>query len=172
MNHAIQRAELAAHVSSQNRAGKIASNDKQTILLVDDDPAVREMVGRVLVGEGYLVFPAANGPEALKIAAAAAVDLVLLDLNMPDQSGWDTFERLTSENPLLGVIIITARPQQLFTAVNAGVGALLEKPLHFPKLLKTIRDLLVESSEVRLARLAGKRADFRYLPKPRLALFN
>ena len=138
--------------------------DKKTILLVDDDPSVREMVGRVLVGEGYLVLPAANGPEALRIAASTNIDLVLLDLNMPGLSGWDTFERLTSRDPLLAVIIITARQQQLFMAVNAGVGALLEKPLHFPKLLKTIGNLLAESPEARLARLSGKLAGFQYLP--------
>jgi DNA-binding response OmpR family regulator len=98
------------------------------------------------------------------------MDLVLLDLNMPGPSGWDTFEHLTSRDPLVAVIIITARSQQLFTAVNAGVGALLEKPLNIPKLLKTIRDLLAESPEARLARLAGKQADFRYLPSRRKEL--
>jgi two-component system, NtrC family, response regulator GlrR len=154
-------------MSPKDKAGTTANANKKTILLVDDDPSVRQMVGRVLVGEGYLVLSAANGPEALRIAAAADIDLVLLDLNMPGQSGWDTFERLTSDNPLLAVIIITARPQQLFTAVNAGVGALLEKPLNFPKMLKTIRDLLTESPETRLARLAGKQKDFHYLPSRR-----
>ena len=131
-------------MSPKNKAATTASANKKTILLVDDDPSVREMVGRVLIGEGYLVLSAANGPEALRIAATSDIDLVLLDLNMPGQSGWDTFERLTSGNPLLAVMIITARSQQLFTAVNAGVGALLEKPLNFPKLLKTMRDLLAE----------------------------
>jgi CheY-like chemotaxis protein len=154
----------------KNKAKTAAGANKKTILLVDDDPSVREMVGRVLVGAGYLVLSAANGPEALGIAATADIDLVLLDLNMPGQSGWDTFERLTSEHPLLAVIIITARSQQLFTAVNAGVGALLEKPLNFPKLLKTMRELLAESPEIRLARLAGKRTDFHYLPSRRTTL--
>jgi DNA-binding response OmpR family regulator len=139
----------------------------KAILLVDDDPSVREMVGRVLLGEGYRVLFAANGPDALAIAAAVDIDLVLLDLNMPGPSGWDTFERLTSRNPLTAVIVITARSQQLFTAVNAGVGALLEKPLNITKLLETIRELLAESPEARLARLAGKQADFRYLPSHR-----
>jgi len=154
-------------MSPRNKDGTTAGDKKKTILLVDDDPSVREMVGRVLVGEGYLVLSADSGAEALRIAAAAHIDLVLLDLNMPGQSGWDTFERLASEDPLLAVIVITARPQQLFTAVNAGVGALLEKPLNFTKLLATMRDLLVESPEVRLARLTGKQADFHYLPSRR-----
>lgn len=139
---------------------------QKTILLVDDDPAVREMIGRVLVGEGYLVISAANGAEAVGITNSNHIDLVLLDLNMPVQSGWDTFERLTAKDPLIAIIVITARPNQLFTALGAGVGALLEKPLDFEKLLETIRALLVESAELRLARVAGHHADFHYLPAP------
>jgi DNA-binding response OmpR family regulator len=89
--------------------------------------------------------------------------LVLLDLNLPGKNGWDTFERLSTENPSLAVIIITARSNQLFTATGAGVGALLEKPLDFPILLQTIRRLLAEPVESRLARMAGKPADLHYV---------
>jgi CheY-like chemotaxis protein len=133
------------------------------ILVVDDDSAVREMLARVLIGEGYEVCAAADGTAALEIAAVTRIDLVLLDLNMPGKSGWDTFERLTAENPLLPVIIVTARANQLLTAIGAGVGALLEKPLHFPKLLQTIEQLLAEPAESRLARMAGIPADFHYV---------
>lgn len=148
-----------------NEAGQSGSVKpaKNRILVVDDDSTVREMLTRVLVGEGYLAWAAANGTTALEIAAAAKVDLVLLDLNMPGKSGWDTFERLMAENPLLAVIIITARSNQLFTALGAGVGALLEKPLDFPKLLQTISRLLAEPAESRLARMAGNPADFHYV---------
>src|SRR5262245_40673006 len=69
------------------------------ILLVDDDPAVRESVARVLTGEDYDVLTAANGLEALDLAAANEVDLVLLDLNLPKKNGWDTFELMTRHNP-------------------------------------------------------------------------
>jgi DNA-binding response OmpR family regulator len=151
-----------------NPKNQVATNSTpKTILLVDDDPSVREMVSRLLVGEGYLVLTAADGPEAIRIAATAHIDLVLLDLNMPGQNGWDTFEHLTFQNPFLAVIIITARPQQVFTAAGAGVGALLEKPLNFPELLVSVRDLLAESPEIRLARLSGRRRDLHYSPSRR-----
>jgi DNA-binding response OmpR family regulator len=137
---------------------------RSNLLLVDDEASVREMVGRVLQSEGYRVFLAGGGQEALQIAAANPIDLVLLDLNMPGQSGWDTFEQLTREHPCLAMIIITARPNQLFTAVGAGVGALLEKPLDFPTLLDTVRSLLAESDEMRLARLTGDHGAIHYQP--------
>ncbi len=121
------------------------------------------MLTRVLVGEGYSVWAAANGTAALEIAATAKIELVLLDLNMPEKNGWDTFEKLTAENPLRTVIIITARSNQLVTAMGSGAGALLEKPLDFPTLLETITSLLAEPAEARLARMAGNPAAFRYV---------
>lgn len=136
----------------------------RTVLLVDDDPAVRESITQVLRDEHYHVLPAANGVAALTIAQSTPVDLVLLDLNMPEKSGWDTFEQLSTENPLLPILVITARPNQLFTALAAGVDALLEKPLDVPELLGTIEDLLHEAPEQRLARRVGKKCKFRYLP--------
>jgi DNA-binding response OmpR family regulator len=134
------------------------------ILLVDDDPTVRDSLNDVLVSKGYVVVPAENGQQALERAGRQPVDLALLDLNMPVKNGWDTFERLTAEHPLLPIIIITARPNQLFTAVNAGVGALLEKPMDIPMLLRTMKRLLAESAEKRLARLAGMETEFHYQP--------
>jgi DNA-binding response OmpR family regulator len=134
------------------------------ILLVDDDPTVRDSLSNVLVTEGYAVIPAENGQQALDLADQLSVDLVLLDLNMPVKNGWDTFERLAAEHPLVPIIIATARPNQLFTALSAGAGALLEKPMDIPTLLRAIKMLLVETAEQRLARLVGKKTEFHYRP--------
>jgi CheY-like chemotaxis protein len=140
---------------------------KNSILLVDDDPGVRRMLLRVLEDEGYIVFPAAGGLEALEIASGKAPDLVLLDLTLPGQDGWQTCQQLSLDHPLLPVIIITARPNQLFSALASGVGALMEKPLDLPKLLRTIQELLEEPPEARLARTVGRSAEFHYLPPKR-----
>ena len=139
------------------------------ILLVDDDPTVRDSLNDVLVAEGYIVIPAENGQQALDLANQLPVDLVLLDLNMPVKNGWDTFERLTAEHPLIPIIIVTARPNQLFTALSAGAGALLEKPMDIPTLLRTMEKLLAETAEQRLARLAGKKTEFHYKPATAIA---
>ena len=131
---------------------------------MDDDPSVRTMLTRVLAEEGYRVRSAANGAAALKVANTAPPDLVLLDVKLPEENGWDIFGRLTRKWPLLPVVVITDRPNQLFTALAAGVGALVEKPLAIPRMLQTISRLLRESVETRLARVAGKVAQFHYLP--------
>lgn len=134
------------------------------LLLVEDDAGVRESLAHVLTSEGYQILLAGNGVEALEMTTQNVVDLVLLDLNLPKKNGWDTFEVMTKQNPQLPVIIITARPNQLFPALSSGAGALMEKPLDFPKLLQTIRDLLSEPVQARIARLAGKPAEFHYMP--------
>ncbi len=125
-------------------------------MLVDDDPAIRKILLRLLTEEGYSVLPAANGLEAIEFASLTRFNLVLLDLNMPLKNGWETFEQLTTNDPLLPVIVITARPNQFFPAFAWGVGALLEKPLDFTRLFQTINSLLAEPMEVRLARVEGR----------------
>jgi len=134
------------------------------ILLVDDDATVRDSLRDVLLGEGYAVIPAENGQQALDLANRSPVDLVLLDLNMPVKNGWDTFEQFTREHPLVPIIIATARSSQFFTALHAGAGALLEKPMDIPILLRTMEKLLAESDEERRARLAGKQTPFYFKP--------
>jgi CheY-like chemotaxis protein len=142
----------------------VDSAPSKKVLMVDDDPAIRQILLRLLAEEGFSVLPAANGLEALEFASLAHFDLVLLDLNMPEKNGWDTFEQLTAHDPLLPIIVMTARSNQLFPALAAGVGALLEKPLDFNRLLKTMRNLIEEPAEVRLARIAGQPSVFRYIP--------
>ena len=167
----------SARAHLRNRVGQPAHRSKspaprspggahagKRILLVDDDPTVRDSLKDVLLAESYLIIPAEDGQQALDLANKWPIDLVLLDLNMPVKNGWDTFEKLTAEHPLIPIIIATARPNQLFTALNSGVGALLEKPMDILTLLRTMEKLLAETAEQRLARLAGKETEFHFQP--------
>ena len=141
---------------------------KKKVLLVDDDFAVLAGLAGVLVSEGYNVIHAADGNEAIgKFRNEGPFDLLLLDLNMPKKSGWDVFEQITAIDPLIPVIVITARPDQYATAVAAGVDALMEKPLDLPVLLQKIENLMRESAQERLARKSGRNPNLSYSPAPK-----
>lgn len=146
--------------------GSPPPHEKATILLADDDTAVRRILYRLLTDEGYHVLTAANGDEAVELVLMARIDLLLLDLNMPVKDGWTAFEQISTNFPSLPIILITARPNQLFPAITAGAGALLEKPLDFTQLFLTIHNLLEEPIAVRLARAIGQPAPFNYQPAP------
>jgi DNA-binding response OmpR family regulator len=135
---------------------------KKTILVVDDDPQIRESLRKVLRAEGYEVVLAENGQEGIRQFYAGRFDLLLLDVSLPDMSGWDVYGTVASINPFLPIIIITGKDEQHELAVLAGAGALIEKPLDVPRLLETVRELLAESPEVHLQRLAGRPGDLRY----------
>ena len=135
---------------------------KKRVLVVDDDAAVRESVRKVLEAANYDVVLAADGNEVDE-SLPEGIDLVLLDLNLPSLNGWDIFERLTTQHPFLPVIIITGMPNQYKTARIAGVGALMEKPIEPPALLKTMDDLLAEPHRTRLRRVCGYLNDTRYM---------
>src|SRR5215831_939349 len=98
---------------TQTPSDRSALPRARRILLVDDDSSVRGSLSDVLVSEGYEVVQAENGQQAVDLANQSDIDLALLDLNMPIKNGWDTFEQLTREHPLMPVVIATARPNQL-----------------------------------------------------------
>ena len=134
---------------------------------MDDDAQIRESLGKLMRAEGYEVAMAANGQEGVELFDTKRIDLVLLDINLPGNGGWEVFGALTSTNPFLPIIIITGRENQQDLATLAGVDALMEKPLNLPLLLKIIAELIAEEAETHLQRLAGRRLDTLYLP-PRL----
>jgi DNA-binding response OmpR family regulator len=136
---------------------------KKHVLIVDDDAVVGKSIKRVLEAAGYEVALAGDGEQALVQFTPQETNLLLLDLSLPSQSGWDVFERLTTQNPLVPVIIITGLPNQLPTAVAAGVSVLMEKPIEPRALLKTISELLAEPGNVRLSRMSGYRRDVRHV---------
>jgi DNA-binding response OmpR family regulator len=125
------------------------------ILLADDDPGVRELLGRVLESEHYGVIFAKTGREAAAKFVSDPPDLVLLDLNMPDQDGWAAFRLMNAAQTLIPIIVITARSDQAPQAEELGVDAFMEKPLDLPVLLEAIQRLLAETEAERTRRLTN-----------------
>jgi DNA-binding response OmpR family regulator len=124
----------------------------ERILVLDDEASIREALDKVLRAEGYEVVCAGSEEETFEKFAECKIDLLLLDLGLPVKDGWATLEWLNWVNPLLPVVIITARSHQHELAKCAGADALMEKPLDVPRLLLTIRELMDEPLESRAQR--------------------
>ena len=112
------------------------------ILLVDDDTHVREALGEVLASEDFRVTCAANSSEALRRVQEAgepAIDVVLLDLILGEENGWQLFHSLSHLKPFLPVVLIgSGRGQQIAPAARVNT-ALMDKPLDIPLLIETLR---------------------------------
>lgn len=143
---------------------------KKNILIADDDPSVRKSLAKVLKDVAYNVIEAVDGAEAVEQFKSGPVDLLLLDIDLPIRDGWDVFGTITGQAPDLPIIIITGKDNQYDTAVAAGVGTLMEKPLDVAQLLETIQELLAESKEARLRRLDDYRHHIHYIPSARPSL--
>lgn len=137
---------------------------KKRILIADDDSSVRKSLGRVLEDEGYQIMLAADGREAIETFNSGPVDLLLLDIGLPIQNGWNTFERITSQALLFPIIIIVGKANPCDIAMASNLGALMEKPLEVPQLLQMVRALLAESKDARWQRLCGCSQDAHLLP--------
>lgn len=107
------------------------------ILVVDDEPAILELVKDILVPVGYLVNTAANGKEALAAIQAHPYDLVLTDMNMPQMGGMELVQYLRLHHPETLVIVFTgfASYQDAVDAVKLGAFDYLPKPLQ-PEILR------------------------------------
>lgn len=117
------------------------------ILIIDDDPHVRDLLVRVLEHEGYEVSLAANGLEGLDAARSVRPDLVITDIFMPEKEGLTTIMDLKRIRPSMGVIAISggghfARGDYLDVAIDMGASAGLPKPLDLDRLRATVARLL------------------------------
>jgi DNA-binding response OmpR family regulator len=119
--------------------------------VVDDDATVRESLADVLEQEHYAVKVACDGRDALRQFLEGPPDLILLDVNMPDLNGWQTFQMMAQLYPFVPVMIITARPGQARRAAELGIGVLMEKPLDIPVLLRNVRELLTHPHTAHIA---------------------
>ena len=126
-----------------------------TVLIVDDEPNIRRMVGALLAGEGYEVREAANGAQGIARADEAEPDAVMLDLMMPGElDGMATLARLRIDHPDSAVIMMSGKAT-LGDAVNAtklGAVNFLEKPLTPEGVLFAIGSALELRQSRRVAR--------------------
>lgn len=116
------------------------------ILLVDDEPDILEIVGYNLKNEGYQVFTATNGVDALKVAKKVTPHLILLDIMMPEMDGIEACEKIRKIPALEHVIIafLTARGEDYsqVAGFDAGADDYITKPIKPKVLVSKIKSLL------------------------------
>jgi two-component system, response regulator, stage 0 sporulation protein F len=122
-----------------------------TILVVDDEPPVRAMIGRALVELGYRVAEAADGPEALRLIRDERPDLVVLDFLMPGMDGAEAAREIAALDPDLPIIFSTGHGALRALRDAAGDEAsILEKPFTLAQLDDLIRTTLRSAARVRI----------------------
>lgn len=122
-----------------------------TVLLVEDEARMREIVATYFESAGYKILEATNGLEAIEIYEEEEVDLVLLDIMMPQVDGWTVCKRLRSKSDV-PIIIITARSEDEDKLLGFDLGAddYVTKPFS-PKVLVARADALLKRAEGRVA---------------------
>jgi two-component system KDP operon response regulator KdpE len=110
------------------------------LLLVDDDPPIKRVLGPVLRADGWTVIEAENAAEALHHANREVLDIVLLDLGLPDADGKDIIAALR-EDDRAAVIVLSARHQEAekVAALDAGADDYVDKPFSIDELRARIR---------------------------------
>ncbi len=123
-----------------------AQRGSETVLVVEDDEQVRQLVRTVLRRNGYRVLDASNAGEALLICEqhAAGIDVLLTDVVMPKMSGWQLAERLRTLRPSLRVLFMSGHVNdaRVHRSLQAADVALLQKPLTADNLSRKLREVL------------------------------
>lgn len=132
-------------VAGESAAPAPSSRQRATLLVADNDPAVRNVLGRILEYQGYRVLYAENGEEALEALFHGAPDLVFLDIYMPRLSGLDVLYRMRAENIEVPVIVISGRPHATMVQDAKVLGArFASKPLNFDQITGMVAELLAQ----------------------------
>jgi two-component system alkaline phosphatase synthesis response regulator PhoP len=130
--------------------------EKKRILVIDDEQQCLEFAVDVLAGEGFDVITAMDGEEGLKRARSESPDLIILDVFMPEQDGWDTCDKLrdAAETRQVPIVYLTCveSPKTLYTehgAYETDWDEYLTKPVTGKQLLGVVRRLLEKAAAPR-----------------------
>jgi DNA-binding response OmpR family regulator len=126
------------------------------ILAVEDEPAILRMLERGLAASGHQVLTATNGEDGALLALDEGVDLVLLDISLPELNGHQVLSRIRARRPDLPVLMLTARDDvdNKVRALDAGADDYLTKPFAFEELLARIRALTRRADQASASELA------------------
>lgn len=126
---------------------RLAVTRKPTILLVDDDPKLREVVGYALQREGHSVHTAGNGAEALRVLAGVTFDLLVVDVSMPELDGLQLVQRIRAGGSTMPVLFLSARSDEVDRILGLEIGGddYVTKPFSTRELVTRVKVLLRRS---------------------------
>jgi CheY-like chemotaxis protein/anti-sigma regulatory factor (Ser/Thr protein kinase) len=120
-----------------------------TVLTIDDDPAVLELLERFLTKEGYRVITAGSGAEGLRLAAEAKPDAITLDVAMPEMDGWTVLRALKSSKDLNRIpVVIVTMTDDMAQGFALGAAEFLVKPVDRARLLSIVERLRPTSAPI------------------------
>ena len=116
----------------------------QSILIVDDEPDIAEVLGDRLQDAGYDIRIAENAQRCYEAVAESIPDLILMDIQMPGESGLEALEKLKVSHPDLPIVICSASPSKEIQddALSHGARAFLLKPYEPAALMSTVTSIL------------------------------
>ena len=117
--------------------------DTKRILVVDDDPSIRELLSRYLAREGFIVFEAENGQKGIELAEKEKPDVIILDVMMPGTDGWSVLEHLKSHASLSSIpVIMLTMVDDRSRGYALGAMHFLNKPVNWSSLFRVLNDTL------------------------------
>ncbi|ABL06388.1 response regulator transcription factor [Mycobacterium ulcerans] len=121
-----------------------ADGQPVSVLVVDDEPVLADMVSMALRYEGWNIATASDGASAIASARAERPDVVVLDVMLPDMSGLEVLHRLRKENPRLPVLLLTAKDavEDRIAGLTAGGDDYVTKPFSIEEIVLRLRALL------------------------------
>jgi hypothetical protein len=133
-------ARLPLGASPQVAEAAFSAASAGTVLVIDDDADMRDLLGRFLTKEGYRVLPADNGEQGLALAKTQHPDVITLDLMMSGMNGWSVLSTLTADPALAGIpVIIVSMLDDHRTGYALGASDYLTKPVDRDRLLAALR---------------------------------
>src|SRR5437868_5702053 len=172
---------MSKAVAMPERPQLVTSAGAGSILIIDDEAAIRESLQTLLEMEGFNVVTASTGDEGTSAAAEQRFDLVLLDYALPDCTGLDVLREIRERDPQMSVIMITAygTVENAVRAIQCGAANFIQKPWDNDKLLADVQSAIstrrVHEENVQLKRALKERYSFENIigkSDPMLRIFD
>jgi two-component system, NtrC family, response regulator AtoC len=131
-----------------------ADAGSRSIMVIDDDPDLREMLQHLFKERGFDVVTASDGEEGLRLSHERTPDLIILDILMPRLNGIEVLATLKNAHPDLPVIVVSAGGERtldqaslaMFSRMRHGAGRVFDKPVNLKELAAAVDDLLARAA--------------------------